>query len=73
MDMNEYHELMREVARLKREHPGQYTVLIAFAERFRIYVSEEHRKMRSEKITCTETHDDTPTTPPRIRSPVDGM
>jgi hypothetical protein len=49
MDMKEYHELMREVARLKREHPGQYPVLVAFAERFGRYVSEEHRKMRPER------------------------
>ena len=49
MDMQEYHELVREVARLKREHPGQYPSLVAFAERFSRYVAEEHRKMRPEK------------------------
>jgi ribulose bisphosphate carboxylase small subunit len=49
MDMKEYHELMREVARLKREHPGQYPTLVAFAERFSTYVVEEHRRMRAEK------------------------
>jgi ribulose bisphosphate carboxylase small subunit len=49
MDMQEYHELMSEVAKLRREHPNQYPTLIAFAERFIAVVKEDHRKRSVKK------------------------